>query len=157
MIGKGDFEEMRRWNDQEDIWSWLRKDFGNIYFFVWKFLGDDEREAMLLSFWGGLKVGFWFWFWVVANKRSYGSEVCRSMFWGKVQKQSAAQCTQRGRVDILERGMMVEQGEWWEVLKVSRTANNSSQEFLFVFCLYLGLFVLLFKSKYLDFGNSKGL
>ncbi len=36
-------------------------------------------------------------------------------------------------------------------------ANNSSQEFVFVFCLYLGFVVLFFKSKYLDFGNSKGL
>jgi hypothetical protein len=26
-----------------------------------------------------------------------------------------------------------------------------------VFCLYLGFVVLLFKSEYLDFGNSKGL
>jgi hypothetical protein len=35
--------------------------------------------------------------------------------------------------------------------------NNFSQESMFVFCLYLGFVVLLFKSEYLDFGNSKGL
>jgi len=52
---------------------------------------------------------------------------------------------------------MVEQGEWWQVLKVSRAANNSFQESMFVFCLYLGFVILFFKSKYLDFGNSKRL
>jgi len=36
-------------------------------------------------------------------------------------------------------------------------ANNSSQESVFVFCLYLGFIVLFFKNEYLDFGNSKGL
>jgi hypothetical protein len=36
-------------------------------------------------------------------------------------------------------------------------ANNSSQESVFVFCLYLGFVVLLFKNEYSDFGNSKGL
>jgi hypothetical protein len=35
--------------------------------------------------------------------------------------------------------------------------NNYSQDFVFVFCLYLGFVVLLFKSEYPDFGNSKGL
>jgi len=67
------------------------------------------------------------------------------------------QCTQGIRVSILKLGMMDEQGEWWEVLEVLRTTNNSSQESMFVFCLYLGFVVLLFKSEYLDFGNSKGL
>jgi hypothetical protein len=52
---------------------------------------------------------------------------------------------------------MVEQWEWWDMLEVSRAANNSSQEFVFVFCLYLGFVVLLFKSEYLDFVNSKRL
>ncbi len=52
---------------------------------------------------------------------------------------------------------MVEKGEWWEVLEVLRTANISFQEFMFMFCLYLGFVVLLFKSEYLDFGNFKGL
>jgi len=51
--------------------------------------------------------------------------------------------------------MMDEQGEWWEVLEVSRATNNFSQEFVFVFCLYLGFVVLLFKSEYPNFGNSK--
>jgi hypothetical protein len=50
--------------------------------------------------------------------------------------------------------MMVEKGEWWEVLEVSKVANNSSQEPVFVFCLYFGFVVLL---EYPDFGNSKGL
>jgi hypothetical protein len=36
-------------------------------------------------------------------------------------------------------------------------ANNCFQEFVFVFCLYLGFVVLLFKSEHPDFGNSKGL
>jgi hypothetical protein len=36
-------------------------------------------------------------------------------------------------------------------------ANNSSQEYVFVFCLYLGFVVLFFKNEYPDFGNSKGL
>jgi hypothetical protein len=36
-------------------------------------------------------------------------------------------------------------------------ANNSSQEYVFVFCLCMGFVVLFFKSKYLAFGNSKGL
>ncbi len=36
-------------------------------------------------------------------------------------------------------------------------ANNSSQKPVFVFCLYLGFVVLLFKSEYPDLGNSKGL
>jgi hypothetical protein len=31
--------------------------------------------------------------------------------------------------------------------------NNSSQESMFVFCLYLGFVVLLFKSKFPDFRN----
>jgi hypothetical protein len=53
--------------------------------------------------------------------------------------------------------MMVVKGEWWEVLKVLRVANNSSQEFVFVFCLYLGFVVLFFKNEYPDFGNSKKL
>ncbi len=35
--------------------------------------------------------------------------------------------------------------------------NNYSQKSMFVFCSYLGFIFLLFKSKYLDFGNSKGL
>jgi hypothetical protein len=35
--------------------------------------------------------------------------------------------------------------------------NNSFQESMFVFCLYLNFVVLLFKSEYSDFGNSKGL
>jgi hypothetical protein len=63
----------------------------------------------------------------------------------------------RKKIFILELGMMDEQGEWWEVLEVSKVANNSSQESMFVFCLYLGFVVLLFKSEYLDFGNSKRL
>jgi hypothetical protein len=67
------------------------------------------------------------------------------------------QCIQRGKISILELGMMVEKGGWWEILKVSKAANDSSQEFMLVFCLYLGFFILFFKSKYLDFGNSKGL
>ncbi len=36
-------------------------------------------------------------------------------------------------------------------------ANNSFQKFVFVYCLYLGFVVLLFKREYPDFGNSKGL
>ncbi len=36
-------------------------------------------------------------------------------------------------------------------------ANNSFQESMFVFCLYLVFVVLLFKSEYPNFGNSKGL
>jgi hypothetical protein len=43
------------------------------------------------------------------------------------------------------------------VLKVLRAANNSFQKFVFGFYSYLGFIVLLFKSKYLDFGNSEGL
>jgi hypothetical protein len=35
--------------------------------------------------------------------------------------------------------------------------NKFFQEFVFVFCLYLGFVVLFFKSEYPDFGNSKGL
>jgi hypothetical protein len=57
----------------------------------------------------------------------------------------------------LRTDLMVENGEWWEVLEVSRTTNNYSQKSMFVFCSYLGFIVLLFKSEYLDFGNSKGL
>ncbi len=90
-------------------------------------------------------------------RRSCGSEVCRSLSQSKVQRQFGAQCTQWSKISILELGMMAEKGEWWEVLEVLRVANNSSQEFVFVFCLYLGFVVLFFKSKYLDFGNSKGL
>jgi hypothetical protein len=52
---------------------------------------------------------------------------------------------------------MVEKGEWWEVLEVSKTANNSSQKSVLGFCSYLGFIVLFFKSEYLDFGNSEGL
>ncbi len=36
-------------------------------------------------------------------------------------------------------------------------ANNSSQKSMFGFYSYLGFIVLLFKSKYSDFGNSEGL
>ncbi len=36
-------------------------------------------------------------------------------------------------------------------------ANNSFQKSVFVYCLYLGFVVLLFKSEYPNFGNSKGL
>ncbi len=36
-------------------------------------------------------------------------------------------------------------------------ANNSSQKFVFVFCLYMGFIVVIFKSEYPKFGNSKGL
>ncbi len=36
-------------------------------------------------------------------------------------------------------------------------ANNFSQESVFVFFLYLGFVVLLFKNEYPNFGNSKGL
>ncbi len=36
-------------------------------------------------------------------------------------------------------------------------ANNFFQEIMFVFCLYLGFVVLLFKSEYPDFGNYKRL
>jgi hypothetical protein len=79
------------------------------------------------------------------------------LFQSKVQRQFDAQCTQGGKVYILELGMMIEKGEWWEVLEVSKAANNFSQEFVFMFCLYMGFIVLLFKSEYLDFGNSKGL
>jgi hypothetical protein len=46
---------------------------------------------------------------------------------------------------------MVEEGAWWEVLEVSRMANNSSQKFMFGFYLYMGFVVLLFKSEYPDF------
>jgi hypothetical protein len=53
--------------------------------------------------------------------------------------------------------MMVEKREWWEVLKVSKAANNFFQESMFMFCLYLGFIVLLFKNEYPDFENSKGL
>jgi hypothetical protein len=53
--------------------------------------------------------------------------------------------------------MMVEKKEWWKILEVSKTSNNSSQEFMFVFCLYLDFVVLLYKNEYLNFGNSKGL
>jgi hypothetical protein len=77
--------------------------------------------------------------------------------WGKIQRQFVAQCTQRGKISILELGMMVEKGEWWEVLEVLRVANNFFQESVFVLCLYLGFVVLFFKSKYPNFGNSKGL
>jgi len=128
------------------------------HIFVWKFLGDGERKAKLLNFWGRLKV--WFLILILGcckKEKLCESELCRSLSWSKVQKQFAAQCTQGGRIYILERGMMVEQGEWWEVLEVSRVANNSSQESVFVFCLYLGFIVLFFKNEYLDFGNSKGL
>jgi len=52
---------------------------------------------------------------------------------------------------------MFEEGEWWEILEVLRVAINSSQKFVFGFCLYLGFIVLLFKSEYLDFGNFEGL
>jgi len=53
--------------------------------------------------------------------------------------------------------MMVEKGEWWEVLEVSKAANNSSQESVFMFCLHLRFVVLLFKSEYPNFGNFEGL
>jgi hypothetical protein len=36
-------------------------------------------------------------------------------------------------------------------------ANNFCQKLLFVFYMYLGFVVLLFKNEYFDFGNSKGL
>jgi len=36
-------------------------------------------------------------------------------------------------------------------------ANNSFQKSVFVFCSYMSFIVLLFKSKYLNFGNSKRL
>jgi len=36
-------------------------------------------------------------------------------------------------------------------------ANNSSQEFVFMFCLCLGFVVLVFKNEYPNFGNSKRL
>ncbi len=36
-------------------------------------------------------------------------------------------------------------------------ASNSFQKSMFGFCSYLGFIVLLFKSKYVAFGNSKGL
>jgi len=36
-------------------------------------------------------------------------------------------------------------------------ANNSFQESMFVFCLYLGFVVLFFKSEYPNIGNSKRL
>jgi hypothetical protein len=48
-------------------------------------------------------------------------------------------------------------GGMMRILKVSRAANNFFQEFVFVYYLYVGFVVLLFKSEYPDFGNSKGL
>jgi hypothetical protein len=56
-------------------------------------------------------------------------------------------------MSFLELDLMVEQGEWWEVLEVLWTAINFFQKFVFGFCLYLGFIVLLFKSQYLDFGE----
>jgi hypothetical protein len=35
--------------------------------------------------------------------------------------------------------------------------NNSFEEYVFVFCLYVGFVVLLFNSEYLDFENFEGL
>jgi len=58
---------------------------------------------------------------------------------------------------ILELDLMVEKGEWREVLKISRVANNSFQKSVFGFCSYLSFIVLLFKSEDPDFGNSEGL
>jgi hypothetical protein len=53
--------------------------------------------------------------------------------------------------------MMIELGEWWEVLEVLKVANNSFQESMFMFYFCLGFVILFFKSEYPDFGNSKGL
>jgi hypothetical protein len=36
VIGKGDFGEARRWGDEEDIWSKLKKDYGD---HLWRFKG----------------------------------------------------------------------------------------------------------------------
>jgi hypothetical protein len=47
VISKGDFGEVRRWGDEEDIWTRLRKDLGGSFV---KVLGGDEREAKLLNF-----------------------------------------------------------------------------------------------------------
>jgi hypothetical protein len=35
MIGKGDFGEVMRWDDEEDIWNKLRKDLGSFLWRLW--------------------------------------------------------------------------------------------------------------------------
>jgi hypothetical protein len=35
VIGKGDFEETRRWGDEVDIWGKLRKDLGDHLCRIW--------------------------------------------------------------------------------------------------------------------------
>jgi hypothetical protein len=58
------------------------------------------------------KCGFYFDFGGVANRKSCGSEVGRSMYVSREStKLFVAQCTLRGRVSILELDLMVEQGE----------------------------------------------
>jgi hypothetical protein len=48
-------------------------------------------------------------------------------------------------------------GQWWEVLEVSKVANNFFQKSMFGFCSYMGFIVLLFRSKYPNFANSERL
>jgi len=90
-------------------------------------------------------------------KRSCGNEVCRSLSWRKYKNNPLCNVLRKVEYLILELGMMVEKKEWWKILEVSKTTNNSFQEFMFVFCLYLDFVVLLYKNEYPNFGNSKGL
>jgi hypothetical protein len=61
------------------------------------------------------------------------------------------QCTLKGKVPILKLDLMVEKGEWREVLQVLRAINNYSQKFMFVFCSRMGFIVSFFKNEYLEF------
>jgi hypothetical protein len=66
---------------------------------------------------------------------------------------------QQRRVSILELGLMVEKGEWWEVLEVSRAASNFSQiffpKFVFEFCSYLVLLFCFSRASTLILGTPK--
>ncbi len=137
MISKGDFEEMR-W--RRDYLKLPKKTLGGfLWFFFVTILGDHS----------GVFGRRW--------KRSCGNEVCRSLSWRKYKNNPLCNVLRKAEYLILELGMMVEKKEWWKILEVSKTSNNSSQEFMFVFCLYLDFVVLFYKNEYLNFGNSKGL
>jgi hypothetical protein len=57
MIGKEDFEEMKRWGKEEIIWSFWKKTWRRLFCFLWTFseiivevLEGNEREVVRVRF-----------------------------------------------------------------------------------------------------------
>jgi hypothetical protein len=135
-------EEMRKWGDEKFVWSFWRRIWRMIilflYFLLWRFwkiivkvLEGNEREVVGVRFVDLYLVG--------STKAIH----C-AMY---LERQSIYL---RTRYDGWEGGMI----KSFRGLKSDQQLSSKS---MFVFCLYLGFVVLLFKSEYPNFGNSKGL